>query len=170
MERPTRRFHGAVAVLTSLMLWSDVVFGLTTTMADVVLEPTSDMGRRSLVSKHPVNLEAERRNTRKLEGENSRTKVCSGFPKVPLTIGVPEKDGFEEFLSTSPPYFLCNNNDTRPSTTEQITGCSIDIFKTAMMKLQVDPTCYEFCIFKGTYDELVRNVSSGVSLTTTYTH
>ncbi|KAK3128587.1 hypothetical protein QOZ80_6BG0463770 [Eleusine coracana subsp. coracana] len=44
---------------------------------------------------------------------------------------------------------------------EQITGCSMDFFKAAMTKIQLDHRCYEFCVFEGTYDALVRDVSLG---------
>ncbi|TVU12249.1 hypothetical protein EJB05_45884, partial [Eragrostis curvula] len=80
-----------------------------------------------------VKSEAKRRTARKLAEENLG-KVCGGLPK---------------------------SNSSLPSTTEQITGCSIDFFKAALKQLQLDPQCYEFCVFEGLYDELVQDVSLG---------
>ncbi|GJN00705.1 hypothetical protein PR202_ga17903 [Eleusine coracana subsp. coracana] len=112
---------------------------------------------RELETKPSANPEAKRR---KLDGENLR-KMCGVLPKVPLKIGLPRKDGFKEFLNVLPPYLSCHNNSSLPSTTEQITGCSMDFFKAAMTKIQLDHRCYEFCVFEGTYDALVRDVSLG---------
>ncbi|GJN29428.1 hypothetical protein PR202_gb17654 [Eleusine coracana subsp. coracana] len=112
---------------------------------------------RELETKSSANPEAKRR---KLDGQNLH-KMCGVLPKVPLKIGLPRKDGFKEFLNVLPPYLSCHNSSSLPSTTEQITGCSMDFFKAAMTKIQLDHRCYEFCVFEGTYDALVRDVSLG---------
>ena len=112
--------------------------------------------------KPSLNPESKRR---KLLGRNSGM-VCSdnNTNKKPLRIGVPNKDGFKAFVNVSRPYSSCKDNAiTRPINVKQITGYSIDIFETAMKQLK-HPRCYEFCVFDGSYDELVGNVSSGVSL------
>ncbi|CAL5044108.1 unnamed protein product [Urochloa decumbens] len=65
-----------------------------------------------------------------------------------LKIAVPHKNGFKAFV-----------NVTHPNTKRQkVTGYSIDIFETAIGMLQAPPQ-YEFYVFNGSYDELVRNVS-----------
>ncbi|CAL5044117.1 unnamed protein product [Urochloa decumbens] len=112
-----------------------------------------------LESKRSLNPESGRSNSRKLAGGNSG-KMCSGYTKKPLRIGVPLKDGFKTFVNVSHPYFFCKDNSTRPSTTKQVTGYIIDVFEAAMKKLQ-HPLCYDFCVFDGSYDELVGNVSLG---------
>lgn len=73
-----------------------------------------------------------------------------------LRIAVPHKPGFKVFV-----------NITHPNTERQkVTGYSIEIFEEAMKMLQPRPD-YEFYAFNGSYDELVRNVSLKVSLTST---
>ncbi|CAN6202249.1 unnamed protein product [Urochloa humidicola] len=112
-----------------------------------------------LESKLSLDPESGRINARKLAGGDSGN-VCGSYTKKPLRIGVPLKDGFKNFVNVSYPYFFCKDNSTRPSTTKQVTGYIIDVFKAAMKKLQ-DPLCYDFCVFDGSYDELVGNVSLG---------
>ncbi|KAL6606039.1 hypothetical protein ACP70R_041692 [Stipagrostis hirtigluma subsp. patula] len=102
-----------------------------------------------------LNPESEENNARKLVEEQSG-KVCAGYSKTPLRIGVPRKDGFKSFVNISHPYSFCKDNGTM----KQITGYSIDIFESAMKNLQPS-LCYEFCVFNGSYDELVGNVSVG---------
>lgn len=71
-----------------------------------------------------------------------------------LRIAVPHKHGFKAFV-----------NITHPNTERQkVTGYSIDIFSTAMEMLK-DPPQYEFYVFNGSYDALVRSVSLKVSFT-----
>ncbi|CAL5037239.1 unnamed protein product [Urochloa decumbens] len=98
---------------------------------------------------------------RKLLGTNSGT-VCGGNTnEKPLRIGVPKKDGFKAFVNVSDPYFSCKDNVSIHSiTVKRITGYSIDVFETAMKQLK-RPLSYELCVFDGSYDELVGNVSSG---------
>jgi hypothetical protein len=122
----------------------------------------------NLDTKHSLNLESKRRNARKLVGGKSG-KLCRRYNEKLLRIGVPQKDGFKAFVNVSHPYFFCKDNATRPSTTKQVTGYIIDVFETAMEKLQ-HPPCYDFCVFDGSYDELVGNVSLGVSLKPAYLH
>jgi len=122
----------------------------------------------NLDTKHSLNLESKRRNARKLVGGRSG-KLCRSYNEKLLRIGVPQKDGFKAFVNVSRPYFFCKDNATRPSTTKQVTGYIIDVFETAMEKLQ-HPPCYDFCVFDGSYDELVGNVSLGVSLKPVYLH
>ncbi|CAM0908924.1 unnamed protein product [Alopecurus aequalis] len=64
-----------------------------------------------------------------------------------MKIAVPMKYGFKEFVDATDP-----NNPT---------GYSIDIFEASMRTLHPIP-CYNYSIFRGTYDQLVGNVSSGV--------
>lgn len=70
----------------------------------------------------------------------SRFPIAVPRENEKLIIAVPLKHGYQIFLDFA-----------------------IDIFITAMAKLQQPPP-YEFHAFNGTYDELVRNVSIGVSL------
>jgi ionotropic glutamate receptor len=95
-----------------------------------------------------LNLKTGKRNglTRKVS-EN-----CEG---PHLKIAVPLKYGFKEFVDATDP--------------KNITGYSIDIFEAAMSTLHTSP-CYDYFIFHGTYDEIVRNVSIGVRLTTANFH
>jgi hypothetical protein len=125
---------------------------------------------QNLDTKHPLNLESKRRNARKLVGGKSG-KSCRSYNEKLLRIGVPQKDGFKAFVNVSHPNFFCKDNATLPSTTKQVTGYVIDVFETAMEKLQ-HPPCYDFCVFDGSYDELVGNVSLGlgVSLKPAYLH
>jgi len=122
----------------------------------------------NLDTKHSLNLESKRRNARKLVGGKSG-KLCRSYNDKLLRIGVPQNEGFKAFVNVSHPYFFCKDNATRPSTTKQVTGYIIDVFETAMEKLQ-HPPCYDFCVFDGSYDELVGNVSLGVSLKPVYLH
>nr|CAB3467317.1 unnamed protein product [Digitaria exilis] len=83
---------------------------------------------------------------RELATTNSRA-VSRGREKK-LRIAVPHKHGFKAFV-----------NITHPNTERQkVTGYSIDIFSTAMEMLK-DPPQYEFYVFNGSYDALVRSVS-----------
>lgn len=45
----------------------------------------------------------------------------------PHRIGVPRIYGFKAFVNVSRPCFFCKDNATRPSTTKQVTGYSIEI-------------------------------------------
>ncbi|KAL6606036.1 hypothetical protein ACP70R_041689 [Stipagrostis hirtigluma subsp. patula] len=69
--------------------------------------------------------------------ERNSSAVTRGYEKK-LMIAVPPKYGFTAFLNFA-----------------------IDIFRTAMGKLQHPPD-YELCAFNGTYDQLVHNVSKGI--------
>ncbi|XP_062232880.1 glutamate receptor 2.8-like [Phragmites australis] len=93
--------------------------------------------------------DTERTDARELTKINSGA-VSRGYEKK-LRIAVPRRHGFKAFV-----------NVTHPNTERQkVTGYSIDVFKTSVEKLQYPPQ-YEFCVFDGTYDELVHNVSIGV--------
>ncbi|VAI83699.1 unnamed protein product [Triticum turgidum subsp. durum] len=89
-----------------------------------------------------------RRISRKLGTRKSRKK-CRG--KTGLKIAVPLKLGFQVFVNVIDPV----------SKKQNVTGYSIDIFEAAMRNLHPRP-CYNFFVFRGTYDELVGNVSFGV--------
>ncbi|KAE8768669.1 Glutamate receptor 2.5 [Hordeum vulgare] len=96
-----------------------------------------------------TNPKIGRRVGRKLDTSKSR-KNCRGS-KTGLKIAVPLKLGFRDFV-----------NVTKPNSAKQdVTGYSIDVFKAAMRKLHPSP-CYTFFASNGTYDELVRSVSSGM--------
>lgn len=72
--------------------------------------------------------------------------------KKKLRIAVPHKHGFQAFVN------ITYSNTKEP----KITGYSIDVFKAALERLKPSTPQYEFCVFDGTYDELVGNVSRGV--------
>jgi len=121
-----------------------------------------------------LNPESKSTNARKLLVERllverNLGKVCGDNTMKPLRIGVPLKPGFEKFVKVSDPCLYCNGIDICSSTKKQnITGYSIDVFEAAMKKLQDqkklrDPPRYEYCVFDGSYDDLVGSVSSGVS-------
>ena len=65
-----------------------------------------------------------------------------------LKVAVPKKPGFKAFVN---------------ATSHNASGYCIDIFEAAAKKLP-HVLHYEFVAVDGSYDELVRNVSSGVSL------
>jgi hypothetical protein len=110
-----------------------------------------------------LNPESKSTNARKLLVERNLGKVCSDNTMKPLRIGVPLKHGFEKFVKVSDPCLYCNGTNICSSTKEQnITGYSIAVFEDAMKELQ-DPPRYEYCVFDSSYDDLVGNVSSGVS-------
>ncbi|TVU12250.1 hypothetical protein EJB05_45885, partial [Eragrostis curvula] len=109
---------------------------------------------RSPASRRPLRWALRRPNTEITDanelGRQNIGEVSKGYDKI-LRIAVPHKHGFQAFV-----------NITHPNTVRQkVTGYSIDIFTTAMEKLQ-PPRQYKFFSFDGTYDEIVRNVSTGV--------
>lgn len=75
-----------------------------------------------------------------------RGALTSGYVKK-LKIAVPDKPGFKAFVN---------------ATAHKVSGYCIDIFEAAVKNLPLD---YEFVVVDGSsYDQLVRNVSLGVSL------
>ncbi|KAM0859777.1 hypothetical protein ACQ4PT_046971 [Festuca glaucescens] len=90
-----------------------------------------------------LNLKTDKRNCVNLDTRKT-SENCEG-PR--MYIGVPLKYGFKEFVDATDP--------------NSITGYSIDIFEASVRTLHPSP-CYDYCVFQGTYDELVGNVSSGM--------
>jgi hypothetical protein len=91
-----------------------------------------------------LNVEIKRNNARILARRNSGALTRHYAKK--LKIAVPGQHAFKAFVN---------------ATTEKVTGYCIDVFEAAVKKLPHDLD-YEFDVFDGSYDELVRNVSSGV--------
>jgi hypothetical protein len=132
------------------VFWQDPV--MTSKGSDKILDPEPSL-----------NPESKNTNARKLLVERNLGKACGDSTTKPLRIGVPLKPGFEKFVKVSDPCLYCNGTDICSSTKKQIiTGYSIVVFEVAMKKLQ-DPPHYEYCVFDGSYDDLVCSVSSGVS-------
>lgn len=126
---------------------------MTSKGSDKILDPEA-----------PLNPESKTTNARKLLVERNLGEVCGGNTKKPLRIGVPLKPGFKNFVNVSNPCLHCNGrtNICYSAEKQKITGTSITVFEAAMKKLH-DPPPYNYCIFDGSYDDLVRSVSSGVS-------
>ena len=85
-------------------------------------------------------------NNRILSGRDTGA-LTRGYVKE-LKVAVPKKPGFKAFVN---------------ATSHNASGYCIDIFEAAAKKLP-HVLHYEFVAVDGSYDELVRNVSSGVSL------
>lgn len=101
--------------------------------------------RDSLICRASLALdEIKRKNARILARINSGA-LTRGYAKK-LKIAVPQKPGFKVFVN---------------ATTQKVSGYCIDVFETAVKKLPHDLD-YEFSVFVDSYDELVRNVSSGI--------
>uniref|UniRef100_A0A0E0L8U0 Ionotropic glutamate receptor C-terminal domain-containing protein n=1 Tax=Oryza punctata TaxID=4537 RepID=A0A0E0L8U0_ORYPU len=91
-----------------------------------------------------------RLDRRRLAGRRPSSSSSSSSGEV-LRIAVPRKTGFQAFVDVK----------IDPDTKRQnITGYCIDVFNAAMSRLRPRRK-YEFHIFDGSYDDLVRNVSSG---------
>ncbi|KAM0884953.1 hypothetical protein ACQ4PT_030654 [Festuca glaucescens] len=88
--------------------------------------------------------EIKRKNARILARRNSGALTRHYARK--LKIAVPGQHGFKDFVN---------------ATTEKVTGYCIDVFEAALKKLPHDLD-YEFNVFDGSYDEIVRSVSSGI--------
>ncbi|XP_044431848.1 glutamate receptor 2.8-like [Triticum aestivum] len=89
--------------------------------------------------------EIERRNTRILSRRDASGGSTRGYSKK-LKIAVPYKPGFNVFVN---------------ATTEKVTGYCIDVFEAAAKNLP-HVLDYHFVVVDGLYDQLVRNVSSGI--------
>jgi hypothetical protein len=109
-------------------------------------------------TKTPLNPKTQRRNAIESKDKCSKSSCGSGSEKSneTLRIAVTRKYGFQNFL----------NITDLPNGKINATGFSIEVFENAMKKLD-HPPCYMFCLFEGSYDDLVGSVSSGVSLTPT---
>ncbi|KAM3194674.1 hypothetical protein ACQJBY_070990 [Aegilops geniculata] len=88
--------------------------------------------------------EVERRNTRILSTRDTGGST-RGYSKK-LKIAVPYSPGFNVFVN---------------ATTEKVTGYCIDVFEAAAKNLP-HVLDYDFIVVDGLYDQLVRNVSSGI--------
>ncbi|XP_052157820.1 glutamate receptor 2.5-like isoform X2 [Oryza glaberrima] len=103
-------------------------------------------------TKTPLNPKTQRRNAIESKDKCSKSSCGSGSEKSneTLRIAVTRKYGFQNFL----------NITDLPNGKINATGFSIEVFENAMKKLD-HPPCYMFCLFEGSYDDLVGSVSSG---------
>uniref|UniRef100_A0A0E0A624 Ionotropic glutamate receptor C-terminal domain-containing protein n=1 Tax=Oryza glumipatula TaxID=40148 RepID=A0A0E0A624_9ORYZ len=104
-------------------------------------------------TKKLLNPKTQRRNSIESKDKCSKSSCGSGSEKSnkTLRIAVPRKYGFQNFL----------NITDLPNGKIIATGFSIEVFENAMKKLD-HPPCYMFCLFEGSYDDLVDSVSSGM--------
>ncbi|KAF0901995.1 hypothetical protein E2562_011823 [Oryza meyeriana var. granulata] len=147
---PPRLHHRASSAPFSVSLASPALAGILTAIfstrragGTVDLPPHGNTGApRTPRADHPGSDRRNAARRRRLAGRRLSGEV--------LRIAVPLKSGFQAFVDVK-------NPDTK---TQNITGYCIDVFNAAMSKLRPRPK-YEFHAFDGSYDELVRSVSSG---------